>query len=233
MTHSDDQGLVVPPRLAPIHAVIVPIYKTPAERTAVLEAANKLAAATARIAVARVAELRAGGGASVDDREQYQPGFKFNEWELKGVPVRVELGPKDLAKNACVLARRDLPGKEAKEMGVPLEAAAGAHRRDAQGDADRPSSTRRRRGGMRPSARSTATTSSRSGSRNRRLLPGALGRHPRDGGPHRRRDEGDHPLHPVRPHEGGGQVHGHGAAVGKGGWCLRGRIDVATGSTHV
>jgi prolyl-tRNA synthetase len=61
---------------------------------------------------------------TVDDREQYQPGFKFNEWELKGVPVRVELGPKDLAKSVCVLARRDLPGKEAKEMNVPLAGAA-------------------------------------------------------------------------------------------------------------
>jgi prolyl-tRNA synthetase len=56
----------------------------------------------------------------VDDRDQYQPGFKFNEWELRGVPVRVELGPKDLQKNACVLARRDLPGREAKVMNVPL-----------------------------------------------------------------------------------------------------------------
>ena len=60
----------------------------------------------------------------VDDRDQYQPGFKFNEWEVKGVPIRVELGPKDLANNACVLARRDLPGKENKEMGVPLASAA-------------------------------------------------------------------------------------------------------------
>jgi prolyl-tRNA synthetase len=60
----------------------------------------------------------------VDDREQYQPGFKFHEWEVKGVPIRVELGPKDLANNACVLARRDLPGKESKEMGVPLAKAA-------------------------------------------------------------------------------------------------------------
>jgi len=59
----------------------------------------------------------------IDDREQYQPGYKFNEWELRGVPVRVELGPKDLASNACVLARRDLP-KEKKEMGVPLSSAA-------------------------------------------------------------------------------------------------------------
>jgi prolyl-tRNA synthetase len=122
MTHSDDQGLVLPPRLAPIHVVIVPIYRKPEERQAVLVAAEKLAAA--------VRNLPLGPWLNydpvvvrVDDREQYQPGFKFNEWEMRGVPVRVELGPKDLAKNACVLARRDLPGKEAKEMNVPLEAA--------------------------------------------------------------------------------------------------------------
>jgi prolyl-tRNA synthetase len=123
MTHSDDKGLIVPPRLAPIHAVIVPIYKTPAERTAVLEAANRLAAATRDIPLREWLNYEPVV-VQVDDREQYQPGLKFNEWELKGVPVRVELGPKDLAKNACVLARRDLP-KEAKEMGVPLEAAPG------------------------------------------------------------------------------------------------------------
>jgi prolyl-tRNA synthetase len=58
--------------------------------------------------------------AKVDDREQYQPGYKFNEWELRGVPIRVELGPKDLASNTCVVARRDVCGKEGKEMGVPL-----------------------------------------------------------------------------------------------------------------
>lgn len=62
--------------------------------------------------------------ARVDDREQFQPGFKFAEWEIKGVPIRVELGPKDLDKKACVLARRDIPGKEAKEFGVPLDGAA-------------------------------------------------------------------------------------------------------------
>jgi prolyl-tRNA synthetase len=123
MTHSDDQGLVLPPRLAPLHAVIVPIYKTPQEKAAVLEAAHKLAAEVAAL------DLRAwlnyeAVAVKVDDREQYQPGFKFNEWELKGVPVRVELGPKDIAKGACVLARRDLPGKEAKEFGVPLTGAA-------------------------------------------------------------------------------------------------------------
>lgn len=123
MTHSDDQGLVVPPRLAPIHVAIVPIFRKPEEKVAVLAAAQKLAAS--------VRELPLGPWLNyepvivkVDDREQYQPGYKFNEWELKGVPVRVELGPKDLEKNACVLARRDLPGKEAKLMGVPLAGAA-------------------------------------------------------------------------------------------------------------
>jgi prolyl-tRNA synthetase len=123
MTHSDDQGLVVPPRLAPIHAVIVPIFKTPEEKTAVLEAANKLAKEVRDLPLREWLNYEPVV-AKVDDREQYQPGYKFNEWELKGVPVRVELGPKDLAKNACVLARRDLPGKESKEMGVPLDKAA-------------------------------------------------------------------------------------------------------------
>ncbi len=123
MTHSDDQGLVLPPRLAPIHAVIVPIYKSDAERSAVLEAANKLAQSIGDLPLREWLNYEPVT-VRVDDREQYTPGSKFNEWELKGVPVRVELGPKDLAKGACVLARRDLPGKEAKEMGVPLAQAA-------------------------------------------------------------------------------------------------------------
>ncbi len=122
MTHSDDQGLVVPPRLAPIHAVIVPIFKTPEEKAAVLAAANQLAAGIRDLPLREWLNYEPVS-VKVDDRDQYQPGFKFNEWELRGVPVRVELGPKDLAKGACVLARRDLPGKEAKEMGVPLAAA--------------------------------------------------------------------------------------------------------------
>jgi prolyl-tRNA synthetase len=123
MTHSDDQGLVLPPRLAPVHAVIVPIFKSPEEKAAVLLAANKLAKEIRELPLREWLNYEPVV-ATVDDREQYQPGFKFNEWELKGVPVRVELGPKDLAKGACVLARRDLPGKESKEMGVPLDRAA-------------------------------------------------------------------------------------------------------------
>jgi prolyl-tRNA synthetase len=123
MTHSDDQGLILPPRLAPIHVVIVPIFRKPEERQNVLAAAERLAAAlrdlprTDWLAYDPIT-------VKVDDREQYQPGYKFNEWELRGVPVRVELGPKDLANNACVLARRDLP-KEGKQLGVPLADAPG------------------------------------------------------------------------------------------------------------
>src|SRR6202171_6154748 len=122
MSHSDDQGLVVPPRLAPLHVVIVPIFRKPEEKQAVTAAAQQLARALRDLPVDPWFSYEPIS-VKVDDREQYQPGFKFNEWETKGVPIRVELGPKDLAQNACVLARRDLPGKEAKMMGVPLAAA--------------------------------------------------------------------------------------------------------------
>src|SRR5207245_1067619 len=115
MIHSDDQGLVLPPRLAPIHVVIVPIFKKPEERAAVAAAAEQLANG---IRGQNLGDWLNYDPISVkiDDRDQYQPGYKFNEWELRGVPVRVELGPKDLASQACVLARRDVPGKEGKEM---------------------------------------------------------------------------------------------------------------------
>src|ERR1700687_2109737 len=122
MTHSDDQGLVAPPRLAPIHVVILPIAKAEGERKAVLEASDKLAAALAELQREPFFDyepLTVKGDREFDK----SPGFRFNEWELRGVPVRVELGPKDLASNACVLARRDVPGKEGKQMGVPLAAA--------------------------------------------------------------------------------------------------------------
>src|SRR5262245_36410414 len=123
MTHSDDNGLVVPPRLAPVHVAIVPIFKKEEEKKAVLEAAHKLAAGIRAVPLGDWLNYEPII-VKVDDRDQYQPGYKFAEWEVKGVPVRVELGPKDLEKQACVLARRDRPGKEAKEMGVPLASAA-------------------------------------------------------------------------------------------------------------
>ncbi len=122
MTHSDDQGLVVPPRLAPIHVVIVPIGKNEDERGAVLAAADRLATALKELPRDEFFGYQPLT-VKVDRDFNKSPGFRFNEWELRGIPVRVELGPKDLAKDACVLARRDLPGKEAKEMNVPLAGA--------------------------------------------------------------------------------------------------------------
>jgi prolyl-tRNA synthetase len=122
MTHSDDQGLVVPPRLAPIHVAIVPLGKTEEERQKVLEAAAKLK----ETLIGFPREEFFGYEpltVEIDKKFNQGPGFRFIEWEVRGVPIRVELGPRDLAQNACVIARRDLPGKEAKQAGVPLSEA--------------------------------------------------------------------------------------------------------------
>jgi len=104
MVHGDDQGLVLPPKLAPYQVVIVPIFKTDAEKASVLETARNLRAALAE------AEIRV----ILDEREGASPGWKFNDWEMRGVPLRAELGPKDVAKQSAVLARRDRTGKEGK-----------------------------------------------------------------------------------------------------------------------
>ncbi len=104
MTHGDDQGLVLPPKLAPIQAVIVPIYKSDAEKSAVMTVVEQVKA-----------ELE-GFRVHVDMREEVTPGFKFNDWELRGVPLRIEIGPKDVSKNTVAFARRDLPGKAGKSF---------------------------------------------------------------------------------------------------------------------
>jgi prolyl-tRNA synthetase len=95
MTHGDDKGLVLPPRIAPYQVVIVPIGRG--------SQAAEVVAATAALA-----KRLAGAGirAHVDDRPQLSPGFKFNDWELRGVPIRLELGPRDLAAGSAVMARR-------------------------------------------------------------------------------------------------------------------------------
>jgi prolyl-tRNA synthetase len=106
MTHGDDQGLILPPRLAPIQAVIVPIFKSDAESSAVMEVVNKVAG-----------ELKSAGiRIKVDDRTEVTPGFKFNDWEMRGVPLRIEIGPKDVEKGSVALARRDRPGREGKSF---------------------------------------------------------------------------------------------------------------------
>jgi prolyl-tRNA synthetase len=104
MVHGDDQGLVLPPKLAPYQVVIVPIFKTEEEKAVVMESARKLKAEL----------LKANVRLTLDEREGASPGWKFNDWEMRGVPLRVELGPKDVAKQAAVLARRDRPGREGK-----------------------------------------------------------------------------------------------------------------------
>lgn len=97
MTHSDDHGLVLPPKLAPIQVVIVPIYRGEEE----LEAINALASEL-------VADFKKRGiRVKYDNRDTYKPGWKFNEYELKGVPVRIAIGPKDLEKGTAEVARRD------------------------------------------------------------------------------------------------------------------------------
>ncbi len=119
MAHSDDQGLVVPPKMAATHAVIVPIYKDETGRARVMEAAASL---KARLAAA-------GLGVVLDDRDTVSPGFKYNEWELKGVPVRLEIGPRDVEQGACIAVPR-VPtrplreGERRQKESLPLDGAA-------------------------------------------------------------------------------------------------------------
>jgi len=122
MTHSDDNGLVTPPKLAPIEIVIVPVYKTDEERARIVEAAHKvkaeLTAWTGRGATDR---LRV----KVDDRDGVKPGAKYYEWEMRGVPLRLEIGPKDLEKQSVFSARRDTRAKAPLPMaGLPETVAA-------------------------------------------------------------------------------------------------------------
>lgn len=102
MTHSDDQGLVLPPNLAPFQVVIVPIYKGQEQLDAISQVANEI-----------VQDLKLHGvSVKFDNRDTHKPGWKFNEYELKGVPLRIGIGPKDLEKRTVELARRDTLTKE-------------------------------------------------------------------------------------------------------------------------
>jgi len=96
MTHGDDKGLVLPPKVAPIQVVIIPIYNSKEDKENVLQKACQIKDSLSNN------DIRV----HLDDREQMTPGFKFNDWEMKGIPIRIEIGPKDIAKNQIVLARR-------------------------------------------------------------------------------------------------------------------------------
>ncbi len=104
MVHGDDKGLILPPRLAPHQIVIVPIFRNEAERGEVEQAVNGIEA--------QLGAFRC----RVDWREGLTPGFKFNDWEMRGVPLRIEVGPKDVANKTVALSRRDDPGRSGKQI---------------------------------------------------------------------------------------------------------------------
>ncbi|KAM7499691.1 hypothetical protein LguiA_024105 [Lonicera macranthoides] len=111
MTHGDDIGLMLPPRLAPIQVVIVPIWKKPDEKMGVLNAT---------LSVKDILQS-AGFKVKIDDSDQRTPGWKFNFWEMKGVPLRIEIGPRDVSSGSVVISRRDIPGKQGKVFGISME----------------------------------------------------------------------------------------------------------------
>ena len=104
MMHSDDKGLILSPKVAETQIVIIPIFKKKSEKSSIIKKAKEIEKTLSEFRV------------KIDDRENYSPGYKFNEWEMKGIPLRIEIGPKDLAKNQVVLARRD--NKEKKDIKI-------------------------------------------------------------------------------------------------------------------
>jgi prolyl-tRNA synthetase len=97
---------MLPPRLAPYQTVIVPIYRKEKDKTAVTQAVQRI----------QQELIEAGIRVKVDSRENLTPGFKFNDWEMRGVPTRIEIGPRDIEKHSVALARRDQPGREGKQF---------------------------------------------------------------------------------------------------------------------
>ncbi len=117
MTHGDDAGLIVPPRLAPTQTVIVPIYRNDEERSATVSKAREVEA--------RLKDL--GVRVKVDDRDHLNPGAKYYEWERKGVPFRIEVGPRDLEKGSLAIARRVIPDGEKRKIFLPEDEAITTH----------------------------------------------------------------------------------------------------------
>jgi prolyl-tRNA synthetase len=111
MAHSDDDGLVLPPKLAPIHVVIVPIFRTEEELAKISDKAQEIAAAL----------RKQGFAVKFDNRDTHKPGFKFAEWELKGVPVRLAIGPRDMEAGTVEVARRDTKEKQVMKLDEVVE----------------------------------------------------------------------------------------------------------------
>ncbi|XP_027358417.1 proline--tRNA ligase, chloroplastic/mitochondrial-like [Abrus precatorius] len=111
MTHGDDAGLMLPPKIAPIQVVVVPIWKKDDEKVAVLNAATSV----------KEVLQRSGIKVKLDDSDQRTPGWKFNFWEMKGVPLRIEIGPRDVSSGSVVISRRDIPGKQGKVFGISMD----------------------------------------------------------------------------------------------------------------
>ena len=112
MVHGDAQGLRLPPVMAPVQAVVVPIYRGGDEKNTVLESVATL-----------VRELKdAGVRVFLDQREEYTPGWKFNDWEMRGVPLRIEVGPREVAEQKLTCARRDAPRGKGKRSVLRAEA---------------------------------------------------------------------------------------------------------------
>jgi len=117
MVHGDDQGLRFPPRLAPIQVVLVPIWKSEEEHAQVLAVAQDL-----------LGRLSSEFRCQLDERTEVSPGFKFSDWEMRGVPLRVEIGPRDVQESKAVLVRRDMPHKQNKTV-VAMDAVVAEARR--------------------------------------------------------------------------------------------------------
>ena len=110
MVHGDDKGLVLPPKIAPTQVVLIPIYRQNNEKSQVMPVIQKIST-----------ELKAAGiRLKLDDRDEFTPGFKFNDWEMRGVPLRIEVGPRDIANGTVAFARRDITGRDGKSF-VPQE----------------------------------------------------------------------------------------------------------------
>jgi Prolyl-tRNA synthetase len=106
MVHGDDKGLVLPPRVAPIQVIIIPIYYSDEDKEKIQKVSQEIEEKL------KIEKIRV----QVDNREQLTPGFKFNDWEMKGIPLRIEIGPKDLEQNKVTFARRHNRQKDDQEI---------------------------------------------------------------------------------------------------------------------